>query len=54
MEDRKRKEFVDEIKKYEVARDNTTSPYLKRDYEKLLKRMRAELKQYDLWHKKVG
>lgn len=54
MEDIRRQEFVDEIKKYEVARDKTTSPYLKRDYEKKIKRMQAELKQYDLWHRSVG
>lgn len=54
MPDTQRDKFVKQIQQTEKALATTKSPYLKRDYEKLLKRMRAELKQYDLWHKKAG
>lgn len=47
MENTQRKQFVDKINWYKSAIANTNSPYLKRDYQKAVKRMQRELKLYD-------
>ena len=47
MENTQRKQFVDKINWYRSAIENTNSPYLKRDYQKAVKRMQRELKLYD-------
>ena len=50
MTDIQREKFVAEIKRYEEAINNTKSEYLKRDYQKKLKKMKLELKEYDRYH----
>lgn len=42
-----RAEHVAEIKRVEAALKKTTSPHLKRDYGKHLKRLWRELRDYD-------
>lgn len=42
-----RAEHVAEIKRVEAALKKTTSPRLKKDYGKHLKRLRQELRDYD-------
>lgn len=51
MQNTKRKEYVDKINWYKSAIENTNSPYLKRDYQKAIKRMQRELKYYDMMQK---
>lgn len=44
--DKAEKAHLDEIKRIETALEKTNSPFLKRDYEKCLKRLKKELKEY--------
>ena len=48
--------YVEKINWYKSAIANTKSPYLKRDYQKAIKRMQRELKYYDMMQKqgKIG
>lgn len=48
--DAQRDKFVAEIRRCEEALKKTKSKYLKRDYQKALKRMRSELAEYDRFH----
>ena len=50
MKDTKRQEFVDEINRYKVALAKTKSPYLKKDYQKKIRQMERDLKDYDRFH----
>lgn len=50
MGNSQRDKFVAEINRIKLAIQNTNSPYLKRDYQKALKRKYRELKQYDRFH----
>ena len=43
----KRQECIEKINRYKEIIATTDSPYLKRDYQKALKRMQKELKIYD-------
>ena len=45
--DKMREKHVAEIERLKTAMEKTDSEYLKRDYEKALKRMQKELKEYD-------
>ena len=45
--DKMRKNRVAEMERLKTAIANTKSVHLKRDYEKALRRMENELKQYD-------
>ena len=45
--DKMREKHVAEMERLKVAIAKTKSVHLKRDYEKALKRMSAELKEYD-------
>ena len=47
MENSQRDKFVADIERIKKALSITTSEYLKRDYQKALKRKYRELKQYD-------
>lgn len=43
--------LIEKINWYRAAIANTNSEYLKRDYQKAIKRMQKELKMYDLLQK---
>ena len=43
--------LIEKINWYRSAIANTNSEYLKRDYQKAIKRMQKELKMYDLLQK---
>ena len=45
--DKMREKHIAEMERLKNAIDKTKSEYLKRDYKKALKRMSAELKEYD-------
>ena len=45
--DKMREKHVAEMERLKTAMGKTDSEYLKRDYEKALKRMQKELKEYD-------
>jgi hypothetical protein len=45
--DKMREKHIAEMERLKDAIDKTESEYLKRDYKKALKRMSAELKEYD-------
>lgn len=45
--DRMRDSFVAEITRLQEALAKTKSPHLKRDYSKAVRRMKAELRDYD-------
>ena len=45
--DKMREKHVAEMERLKTAMEKTDSEYLKRDYEKTLKRMQKELKEYD-------
>ena len=45
--DRQREAFQAEIDRLEDAKRRSTSEHLRRDYGKALRRMRAELREYD-------
>lgn len=45
--DRMREKHIAEMQRLKTAIDKTDSEYLRRDYKKALKRMSAELKEYD-------
>lgn len=49
----KREEFCDEIRRLKKARSQTNSVYLKKDYDKSIRRMIKELAQYDLFQKGI-
>ena len=51
MADNQRDKFIADIERIKLALKNTTSAYLKRDYQKALKRKYRELKAYDRYHK---
>jgi hypothetical protein len=53
MNDDKREQFVEKINWYKSAIANTKSEYLKRDYQKAIKRMQKELREYDRLHKAI-
>lgn len=50
--DKRRQEFVDEMKRIERAIYRTQSEHLKRDYSKALKAMKRELADYDRFMKR--
>ena len=50
MPDLQREKFIAEMERCKVAIRQTTSPFLKKDYRKALKRMKAELAEYDRFH----
>lgn len=50
MDINSRDKFILEIKYYEDAINKTDSKYLKRDYQKKISKMRAELREYDRYH----
>ena len=50
MKDPQRDKFVIEILKYKTAMNNTTSEYLKNDYQKKIRKMQLELAEYDMYH----
>ena len=45
--DKMREKHIAEMKRLKTAMEKTDSEYIKRDYEKVLKRMQKELKEYD-------
>lgn len=45
--DRQREAFRAEILRLEDAKRRTSSPHLRKDYGKAIRRMRAELRDYD-------
>ena len=45
--DKQRDIFQAELNRLEEAKRRTTSEHLRRDYGKAIRRMRAELRQYD-------
>lgn len=45
--DKMREKHVEEMERLKTAIKKTDSKYLKRDYKKAIKRMSAELKEYD-------
>ena len=47
MNDIQREQFVAKINWYKSAIANTKSKYLRRDYQKAIKRMQKELREYD-------
>ena len=53
MDDFQRELYIDRINLYKSAIANTKSPYLKRDYQKAIKRMQKELREYDRLHKAI-
>ena len=53
MSDTQRQEFTKKIKYYKTIIATTDSPYLKRDYQKAVKRMQRELRDYDRFHQSV-
>lgn len=52
-QDTQREQFLLDIERIKQAIQITESPYLKRDYQKALKRKYRELKQYDRLHQEV-
>lgn len=52
--DTQRDKFVADINRIKEAIKATDSPYLKRDYQKALKRKYRELKQYDRYRQLNG
>lgn len=50
MSDTQRQEFIKKINYYKSVISTTDSKYLKRDYQKAVKRMYRELKYYDDTH----
>lgn len=50
MKDPQRDKFIAEILKYKTAMNNTTSEYLKNDYQKKIRKMQLELAVYDRYH----
>lgn len=50
MKDTQRDKFITEILKYKTAMHNTTSEYLKNDYQKKIRKMQLELAAYDRYH----
>lgn len=50
MKDPQRDKFIAEILKYKTAMNNTTSEYLKNDYQKKIRKMQLELAAYDRYH----
>lgn len=52
--DKMREQFVSDMQRMEQALQNTTSPYLKRDYTKALKRMKRELEEYDNFRREAN
>lgn len=53
MSNTQRDNFIADIDRIKGAIKNTNSVYLKRDYQKALKRKYRELKQYDRFHKEI-
>lgn len=49
--DEQRKKFEDDIKRLQDALHRTRSPYLKRDYQKAIKRKRRLLRAFDGYRK---
>lgn len=45
---------IAEINRMKEALSKTSSPFLKRDYSKAIKRMESELKEYRSWKKTTG
>jgi hypothetical protein len=45
---------VAEINRMKEALSKTSSPFLKRDYSKAIKRMESDLKEYRAWKKTTG
>ena len=48
--DVQREKFVKEIQQLEEIVRQTKSKYLKRDYQKKLRRMQIDLLEYDMYH----
>ena len=44
-----RERQVSEIQRLEQAMKTTRSPYLKKDYQKAIKRKKRELAEFDFW-----
>lgn len=51
MADIQREQFIADINRMKAVISSTNSEYLKRDYQKALKRKYKELKMYDRFHK---
>ena len=49
-----REKFVAEIKRMEQAMSQTDSMYLRKDYDRGIKRMKRELAEYDRFHRLEG
>ena len=49
--DKQRQKFVEEINQLRIAVNSTESKYLKKDYQKAIRRMEIELKEYDAFQK---
>ena len=45
--DQARQRHLDEMKRLSSVIKSTKSPYIKRDYEKALKKMQKQLREYD-------
>lgn len=45
---------IAEINRMKDAMGKTSSPFLKRDYSKAIKRMESDLKEYRAWKKTTG
>lgn len=54
MELIQRQKFVEDIDRIQRAINATESPYLRRDYQKALKRKYRLLRQFDADHKKIS
>ena len=51
--DTQREKFVKEIQELEEILKHTDSEYLKRDYQKQLRRMNIDLLEYDWYHQQL-
>lgn len=49
--DKQRQKFVEEINQLRKAVNSTESKYLKKDYQKAIKEMEIELREYDRYQR---
>jgi hypothetical protein len=50
--DKQREIYIQELKRLKMALKSTKSTYLKKDYQKAIKRKEKQLRIYDNFHKK--
>ena len=49
--DKQREIYIQELKRLKMALKKTKSTYLKRDYQKAIKQMERDIRDYDRFHK---